>query len=180
MLSCDGACNKLLSALNNHRSFEQWPLLWLVVRCLNEVCYRHTPQVSNPHSGSAAVPSVTRSPRAARAAGSRVCRAGWHPCGDTALEMWGCPLASNAFPLERGNSCQWSRRAGTQLGTEGVIALLQLLPYLWLEQKDSPLLLVCVHVDVGQYNQPNPGIFRKECFWAFTLSSHPAIMTQDM
>lgn len=28
MLSCDGACNKLLNALNNYKSFEQCPLLF--------------------------------------------------------------------------------------------------------------------------------------------------------
>lgn len=96
MLSCDGACNKLLSALNNHRSFEQWPLLWLVGRCLNEVCYRHTPQVSNPHSGSAAVPSVTRQPQS-----SQSCRI---PCVQSwVTSVWGHSTGDVRLPS--GKQC---------------------------------------------------------------------------
>lgn len=92
--------------------------------------------------------------------------------GHRCEEMWGCPLVSSAFPLERGNSCQWSRSTGAQLGTEGGIVLFQLLPDLWLEQKDSPLLLVCLHVDVGDYNQPKTWYVLGSSDFKSTLSSH--------
>ena len=63
------------------------------------------------------------------------------------------PLGKEAIPANGAEVLE------VQLGTEGGVTLVQLLPYLGLEEKDDPLLFVCMHVDVGEYDQPKDWYF---------------------
>lgn len=125
--------------------------------------YRHTPCTSNPHSdfANASAHDSTAGEPSAVGAGVQTWTHTRAHCGKwrhvkPSSCKWHLPLGKAAAPANRGEVL------AVPLGTEGGVTLLQLLPYLWLEQKETIhcCLSACLWVWLSMIN-PNTAIFKE-------------------